>query len=213
MLFSSVKKGIVCSCDNKWIGEWRQFKRASKDFPCALKCSNHNGTLVEIQMVLISDCEDVFEIAVIFAIVGFIGIPIVSLTYYCCKTEIFVWRLIGKKKYLYRTSWKKDVYISLYDNNNDVRAFVLTELHELFHRKGVSTFTSCHDEDLGRPKEEYIKENITKCKNCLIIQSKGMYSSVNNHNSRRYKFTVAWNHFVKRKIETIFVIKFDDCPD
>ncbi|VDI49710.1 Hypothetical predicted protein [Mytilus galloprovincialis] len=210
-IFHFGKNGIQCSCENRWIGEWRLFKDASKHYPYALLCANYKNKTFEDMLNEFSEC---YEIETYYWTLSFI-IPISLLLtcfwmYQCLHFEFMILkkRIFSSEKN--QKSWETDVYISFDDDSLEIRYFVLVILEQFFKRKKMTTYIPCRDAWLGRTEEDNIKCNMNKCKYGLVIQSSGMYDSDKSGGfTRRMEYILAWDLFTKNKIKKILILTFD----
>ena len=163
---------IPCNCENRWIGEWRKFKTASKQYP--LYCSNYNNSLIEDIVDTLSGCEESnttpywsILIAILLAVIalGIMGIA----NYFRFDFVIFRRRFSKNESKRTPHKWETDIYVSFDNDNDDVRYYVLRMLESFLRRHKLSTYISCRDELPGTNYEDSVVENLRKSKNILIV--------------------------------------------
>ena len=217
-MFRFGTNGIICDCENRWIGEWRKFKKAKKMYP--LVCSNYNNALIEDMVSQIKGCKDeefdyfskiIFPILLLFMLMGII-------VFY---RQLFVYNILllkrrfAKRKRQNPNFWEFDVYLSFDDDNDNVRVFVLQTLEPMLRKHNLRTYCPCRDDLIGSHTEENVISNIRKCKYVLIIQSNDMYNSdvrSSTFITKRLEYKLAWHLFIDETIEKILVVSFDS-PD
>ncbi|XP_052105087.1 uncharacterized protein LOC127738046 [Mytilus californianus] len=132
-IFRFGKSGIPCNCDNIWIGDWRIYKSASKEFP--LLCNNFNNISFEDGRLEIGNCEPYTSNSKHFLFLLLIfpfSISLLGIVYYF-RFEL----IILKRKYDRRRNkrWEHDVYISFDENNKLVLQFVIKRLYPFLKKK------------------------------------------------------------------------------
>jgi hypothetical protein len=171
-LFRFKTNGIPCNCENRWIGEWRKFKTASKQYP--LYCSNYNNTLIEDIVDTLSGCEESnttpywsILIAILLAV---IALGIMGIANYF-RFDFLIFRRRFSKNESKRTphKWETDINVSFDNDNDDVRYYVLRILEPFLRRHKLTTYISCRDELPGTNYEDSVVENLRKSKNILIV--------------------------------------------
>ncbi|CAC5360669.1 SLIT2 [Mytilus coruscus] len=207
-IFRFGKNGIPCNCDNTWIGDWRIYKSASKEFP--LLCSNFNNTLFEDGRLEIGNCESYTSSTnhFLFLLLTFPFLISLFVILYCLRFEL----IILKRKYDRRRhkTWKHDVYISFDENNKLVLQFVIKLLYPFLKNNNISAYIPCKDDCPGKIFEENITDNIQKCKTFVLITSDGMYDDKPGKTEAKImEYYLAWKYFTKGVIDKIFVVKFD----
>ncbi|CAC5408895.1 unnamed protein product [Mytilus coruscus] len=180
------QKGIPCNCDNRWIGEWRKFKKAL--YP--LYCSNYQNVSIEDFVSQPTDCDSKHvSLLPLYSLIPLIISLFLMWKLRHCRYDVEVIRSqfqpIDEN---IKRRWQTDVYISFDEDNDDVRWFVLRILDAFFRRKKISTYISCRDSLPGRTHEQNIVNNLHNCKYCLILQSSGMYDL-----DKSKSFTKGWN--------------------
>lgn len=202
------QKGIPCNCDNRWIGEWRKFKKAR--YP--LYCSNDKNVSIEDFVSLKTDCDSKqVSLLPLYSLIPLILSLILmwKLRHRRYDVEIIRSQFQPIDENIQRR-WKTDVYISFDEDNDDVRWFVLQILESFFRRKKISTYIPGRDSLPGRTKEQNIINNLQNCKYCLILQSSDMYDLDKSKSfTKRMEYKQAWDMLTDKKLCKILVINFD----
>lgn len=203
--------GIPCTCENRWIGEWRLYKQAFKRYPYALGCSNYDNKTIEEMLDVFSDCDVTSSYNWIFYLI----FPIALLLSFITINQCLHYEMIILKKRLFKSKkninkWETDIYVSFDEENNELRNYIKEDLEKFFKKMKMTTYIPSRDSWPGYTEEENINNNLIKCKYCLVVQSSGMYDSNNLYScSRRMEYKLAWTLFIKNQIKKILILNFD----
>jgi len=207
-VFHFKTNGIPCNCENRWIGEWRKFKSASKQYP--LYCSNYNNILIEDIVDTLSGCEELdttlrwyILIVILLAVIalGIMGIA----NYFRFDFLIFKRQFLKNESKRTPHKWETDIYVSFDNDNDDVRYYVLRMLEPFLRQHKLTTYISCRDELPGTNYEDSVVENLRKSKNIVIVESTGMY----NNCVRRMEYKLAWEYFINCDLKKMLILNFD----
>ncbi|CAC5415576.1 unnamed protein product [Mytilus coruscus] len=157
-VFRFGQNGIPCNCDNRWIGEWRKFKKAR--YP--LFCSNFENISIEDYISHSTDCDlkqdTLLFLYSLIPLIIFIVI-IWKLRHLRYDVKVLKSQFLPTDKNIQR-SWQTDVYISFDEDNDDVRWFVLHILDKFCRRRELSTYIACRDSWPGSTDEQNIVINL-----------------------------------------------------
>ena len=215
--------GIPCNCDNVWIGQWRKYRNATSK----LYCSNYSNRTFEEMFAVFRNCDDTKDPP--HTLMSSLAVTVMILTalpfilwYFRFELAVVRRRIRGACPNSVNM-WEYDVFVSLDENNTDVRKFVANEIIPLFEiTNNYKMFIPMRNGLYGNNFEESILTSMTKCKNILIIQSQEMYGSSKHasmttcsydsisQTARKTEFNIAWKFFVSGKVNSILVINFDN---
>ncbi|OWF51595.1 uncharacterized protein LOC110448963 [Mizuhopecten yessoensis] len=191
--------GIECTCNNTWIGEWRE--RGTVHFLNPLFCENiRNGdskTLVELAGPFLVDCDNSHINTVLTIILSTcLGLALISLTAAAVGSLFHLEIKLLLRKFRRKIvkddgcTCKYDVFVSFDENDDDSRRFVMDYLLRILHSSNFTTFVPGRDMSVGNLWEEEIKVAVQQSRTFLCILSE-TYSKTESV-WMRMEFKIAW---------------------
>ncbi|XP_069121145.1 protein toll-like [Argopecten irradians] len=172
------RKGITCTCDNTWIGDWRIRSNVQPGNPLFCKnIRNHgNKTLVEQAKPYLGDCIDSDQTTIIFLTVFLCLTLLLLLTMivasmFCFEIKILLGTLRRKIMKEHLGKYKYDVFVSFDDTDADSIRFVMDYLLRILESSHYTTYVPSRDMSVGNRREDEIKNGIRKARVFLCILS------------------------------------------
>ncbi|XP_069121146.1 protein toll-like [Argopecten irradians] len=171
-------KGITCTCDNTWIGDWRVRSNIHPGNP--LFCENirnhGNKTLVELTKPYLVECSEMDQSTIFLltallclAVLSMTGIFVIWMFYFEVSILLGTIRRKTIKEDLRR--YKYDVFVSFDDSDVDSRRFVMDYLLRILNSSHYTTYVPYRDMSVGNLREKEVKNAIRRARTFVCILS------------------------------------------
>ena len=209
---------IDCECKDAWIGGWLKSESCeARKRPGHLTCENDKlGRFPAEDITESVICEPdntIFRILTIIFSVLILIMAGVSSFAYTYRYEIFLFLKRYKDWDLDAMClFKYDAYISMNDNNEELRRWTCQRLIPELRRSGFSIYCPCQNAEVGCSLDEEVIMKMNTCRHVIIMLSSDYLAPTEedcNYLHTTLEWRHAWNLFRRSDRMRLIIINYD----
>ena len=209
---------IDCGCKDAWIGGWLKSRKCDvSEQRGEITCINSKlgrfpaGDITE-SMVCDPDNSLYRILSIVFSVLILLTVGIASSTY-TFRYELYVF----SKRY---QAWKVDTmhmlkydaYISMNDNNEQLRIWACQTFIPVLRKSGYTIYCPCQNAEVGCSMDLEVIEKMNSCRHVIILLSSDYFAP--NADNNDYLLTTlewryAWNLFRHSGLLRLTIINYD----
>jgi hypothetical protein len=210
---------LDCNCNNKWIKDWTENRHIQQCVNISRYFCEIGGKLVKIDDASKNDiCKPErsymsIYLSIILSILSIFILAATSTstsTLYLFRCEIY----LLKRKYINRKLYHKigclskfDAFISLNEDYESLRLWVLNVLSKSLETSGYRIYVPWRDLPLGSVKEELILDAVVNTRNYIVIPCD--YYKVGGTPWTQIEWKYIWHSFKEQLERNIIIVNFD----
>ncbi|XP_069118011.1 toll-like receptor 7 [Argopecten irradians] len=213
---------ITCSCEDVWLQSWLSY-HSYEDNETSYICQNLGGSEITVADFSSLHCSSDSSNLVII-LVSLIGLLATIISVIVCRLFFFpeVYVLYRRKLRRVRKScgFDYDAYISFYEEDTLQRKWIIGSLAGHLESRGYSLFIPVRDTDPGVSRQDYLRSQIQRSKNFIIILSEKYFNPPKNCQTNEtmgqsqnlwseFEFNIIWKIYRSDIRRNLIIVNFD----